>query len=328
MIIPAFLLLPLSFPILMPNAFPPIYLVGPTGCGKTSVALAVATQLQDRGVPVEIVLADAYQIYDAFPILSSAPTADERALVPHHLCGVIPASEECDAARFAQLAEAAIADVAARACPLVVGGSGLYLKALTHGLAPTPPGDATLRAELELLSLDELVARYQSLDPAGAAATNLLNRRYVTRNVEICLLTGQPASVLKQAWSRPQPDLHAVCLQRERADLYDRINQRTLVMLQNGVLEEVAALGPLSATAAKAIGLSEVRAHLAGEIDLATCTDRWQQGTRRYAKRQETWFRKEPDLRPLDIPAGESAAATATRVIELLATGTPHLSFP
>lgn len=309
----------------MPTAYPPIYLVGPTGCGKSAVALALATQLQTRGIPMEIILADAYQIYDAFPILSAAPTADERKLVPHHLCGVIPASEECDAARFCQLAEAAIADVATRAYPLVVGGSGLYLKALTHGLAPTPPGDAALRAELEPLPLDELVARYKGLDPVGAAATNLLNRRYVTRNLEICILSGQPASVLKQAWSRPQPDLHAVCLERDRADLYDRINRRTLSMLRAGVVKEVAALGALSSTASKAIGLAEVRAHLAGEIDLATCTARWQQGTRRYAKRQETWFRREPSLRPLAIAADEEPSVTAHRVMGELAAGIPSL---
>lgn len=309
----------------MPTAYSPIYLVGPTGCGKTAVALALATQLLSRGIPIEIILADAYQIYDAFPILSAAPTTDERKLVPHHLCGIIPASEECDAAHFARLAEAAIADVATRAYPLVVGGSGLYLKALTHGLAPTPPGDAALRAELEPLSLEELVTRYKELDPIGAAATNLLNRRYVTRNLEICLLSGQPASVLKQAWSRPQPDLHAVCLQRERADLYDRIDRRTLAMLRAGVVKEVAELGTLSATASKAIGLAEIRAHLAGEVDLATCTLRWQQGTRRYAKRQETWFRREPSLRPLAITTNEEASVTARRVLEELASGTPSL---
>jgi tRNA dimethylallyltransferase len=309
----------------MPTSYPPIYLVGPTGSGKSSVALALATHLQARGIPMEIILADAYQIYDAFPILSAAPTFHDRTLVPHHLCGVLPANEECDAAHFARLAEAAIADVSTRAYPLVVGGSGLYLKALTHGLAPTPPGDAALRAELEPLPLDELVARYQALDPLGAAATNLLNRRYVTRNLEICLLTGQPASVLKQAWSNPHPDLHAVCLQRDRADLYERINQRTLAMLRAGVVEEVAALGHLSATASKAIGLAEVRAHLAGEIDLATCTSRWQQGTRRYAKRQESWFRREPSLRPLVVADDEAPVKTALRVLEVLALGTPPL---
>jgi tRNA dimethylallyltransferase len=182
-----------------------------------------------------------------------------------------------------------------------------------------------LRAELEPLSLEDLVARYQALDPVGAAATNLLNRRYVTRNLEICLLSGQPASILKQAWSNPQPDLHAICLQRDRADLYDRINRRTLAMLRSGVVEEVSALGNLSTTASKAIGLAEVRAHLAGEIDLNTCRDRWQQGTRRYAKRQETWFRREPTLRPLLVASDETPSVTALRVIEELALGTPSL---
>lgn len=290
-----------------PSPIPPLYLAGPTGSGKTAVALELARIL----APVEIVNADAFQSYRGLEILSAAPSSAERALVPHHLFGILDQAEENDAAAFARLARAKIAEVGKRALPLVVGGSGLYLKAITHGLAPTPKGDPDLRKELDALSLEELVARYRPLDPEGATRTDLNNRRYVARNLEICLLTGQPASLLKSAWAEDQPEIRAVFLQREREDLNERISRRTEVMFAAGIVAEVAALGPLSTTAAKAIGLPEVRELLAGAIDEAECKERIRIATRRYAKRQETWFRRETAFKTLPVPKDEAPALTA-----------------
>src|SRR5690606_1102779 len=127
----------------MSYPLPPLYLAGQTGSGKTAIALELARQL----APVEIINADAFQIYRGLEILSAAPPPEDRALIPHHLFGELPVTDECDAAGFARLARAKIAEVALRAIPLVVGGSGLYLKAITHGLAPTPKGDPNLREE-------------------------------------------------------------------------------------------------------------------------------------------------------------------------------------
>lgn len=290
--------------------FEALYLAGPTGSGKTAVALALARLAE----PVEIINADAYQAYRGLEILSAAPGKDERSICPHHLFGVLAPSEENDAATFAKRARETIAEVAPRALPLVVGGSGLYLKAITHGLAPTPPGDPTLREELEALSLDQLVARYEALDPVGAAGTNLKNRRYVSRNLEICLLAARPASELKREWQEQTPAIRAVYLQRDREDLRERIGRRTRAMFEAGVLDEVAATGPLSATAAKAIGAPQIQACLRGEMDRETCIEAIAQATRAYAKRQETWFRREADFVKLPLSPEESAETSAMRI--------------
>lgn len=294
----------------------PIYLAGPTGSGKTAVALALASRIG----PVEIVNADAYQIYRGMEILTATPTPEEMAALPHHLFGFLDPSEKCDAAHFADLARAAIGDVADRATPIVVGGSGLYLKAVTHGLADLPKADPDLRAELDGLSLDEIVARYESADPAGAAATNLKNRRYVTRNLEITLLARRPASEIKNEWAENQPDIRAIYLHREREDLYARIDRRTERMFAYGVIEEVDRIGPISETAEKAIGLREIRALLAGKIQRDTCIAEIQRQTRRYAKRQETWFRRETAFHRLPVAVEESASAVADRIGKLFAT--------
>jgi len=290
----------------------PLYVAGPTGCGKTAVSLALARLF----TPVAIVNADAYQIYRGLEILSAAPAPAERAACPHHLFGVLEPTDENDAAEHARRAHATLATIPGDALPLVVGGSGLYLKAITHGLAPTPKGDPTLRAELEAEPLESLVERYRDLDPAGAATTNLLNRRYVTRNLEICLLAGRPASELKAEWAVSEPEIRAVYLQRDRADLDERIVRRTAAMFDAGVIEEVARLESLSGTAAKAIGIAEIRALRRGEITEPACREAIRLATRQYAKRQENWFRREPAFHPLPLPRDEAPEVTAARIAQ------------
>mgnify|MGYP003633959327 FL=1 len=295
----------------MTRPYTPLYLAGQTGSGKTAVALALAAKL----APAEVINADAYQVYRGMETISAAPDLEEKALVPHHLFGVIDPTEECDAASFAKLARAKIEEVSTRALPLVVGGSGLYLKAITHGLAPTPKGDPVLRAELDSLSFDELISRYRQLDPEGAGQTNLKNRRYVTRNLEICLLTNTPASLIKQEWQDNQPDIRAYYLKRERDEVYQRINQRALLMFENGVTEEIRALEKLSATAEKAIGIRVIQSHLAGEIDRETCISAIQQMTRRYAKRQESWFKREASFQPIPVAVNDSPDQIAEKIL-------------
>ncbi len=297
----------------------PLYLAGQTGCGKTAVALEIAKQLG----AVEIINADAYQVYRKIETLSAAPDAAEREQCPHHLFGILDPNEECDAASFAKMARAAIADVASRATPLVVGGSGLYLKAITHGLAPTPKSDPALREKLEERPIEALIEEYETLDPEGAARTNLKNRRYVIRNLEICLLSGQPASMLKKEWENNAPELDAVYLFREREVIYERINQRTHAMIEAGVIDEIAALTDLSQTAAKAIGIREIKAHLAGEITREEMIAQIQQTTRRYAKRQASWFKREPAFLRIEISDAESPAETAGRILTELGRTRP-----
>ena len=306
-----------------PQPDPAFYLAGPTGCGKTAVALALARRLGEA----EIINGDAFQIYRGIEILSAAPTESERAGVPHHLFGALSMEENCNAIRFVSLARKAIAQVVARdALPIVVGGSGLYLKALTHGIAPAPPRDSELRESLESLSLDELAAWLTALDPKGAALTNLKNRRYVIRNLEITLLTGRPASEVKAQFAVPDPKIRAVFLSRDRSDLHDRIHRRTEQMFEDGVVEEIRGLEDtaLSETAERAIGLLDIRALIAGRIDEAEAIATIQQATRRYVKRQQTWFRRENVFQTVCLAPDERPDSAVDRILSLFPDLIPH----
>lgn len=181
--------------------------------------------------------------------------------------------------------------------PIITGGSGLYLKFLTHGPAPLPTGDAKLRAELDARPLEDLVAQLRSLDPVEAGRTALQNRRFVSRALEICLLTGQKASDLRDQWETQTREISAslrgIVIQRSRPDLHARIAARTKAMLDGGAISEVAGLGKVSHHCEKAIGFREIRTLIAGEINRSTCEELIHAATRQYAKRQETWFRRE-----------------------------------
>ncbi len=300
----------------------PLYLTGPTGSGKSAVALLLA-----EATGGEIIAADAYQIYQKIPILTAQPTASDLARVPHHLYGTVPVSEDMDAGRFEKMALKTIAEVQARGrLPVVCGGSGLYIKALTHGLSPLPPGDPGLRRELELLSPEELADRLMQLDPGSAEQLNLQNPRHVTRALEICLLTGQPASALKQSWAMPRSGVRGVFLDLPRPELYDRINARTHAMVAAGVVAEVAALdeNELSSTASKVIGLWDFRAVADEATSLQEAIASVQQTTRHYAKRQATWFRREEAFVQIPVSPLDSALETAARIARIFGFPEPR----
>jgi tRNA dimethylallyltransferase len=281
----------------------PYYICGPTASGKSSLALETAIHLGG-----EIVNADAFQLYRGLEIVSAAPSADELATVPHHLYGVLEPTDRADAQRYVDLARPVIAGIIARGkTPVVTGGSGLYLKFLTHGAAPLPTGDAALRAEMDRKPLEELVAELEKLDPLEASRTALRNRRFVSRALEICILSGQRASDLRDRWERQTAEissrLRGTVIRRTRPDLHRRIALRTKIMLDSGALEEVAALTEVSANLEKAIGFREIRDLLDGKTDRATCEELINAATRQYAKRQETWFRREKWLTSLACPS-------------------------
>lgn len=276
----------------------PYYICGPTASGKSALALEVAGKLDG-----EIVNADAFQLYRGLEIVSAAPSAEERAQVPHHLYGVLDPTEAADAGSYMRMAKPVIDEIRSRGrTPVITGGSGLYLKFLTHGPAPLPVGDAQLRAELDSCPLEELVARLRALDPVEAGRTALQNRRFVSRALEICILTGEKASDLRDQWESKTHEISAslrgIVIRRTRADLHARIALRTRMMLDGGAVEEVAALENVSTNCGKAIGFGEIRSLLAGDIDRATCEELINAATRQYAKRQETWFRREQWLQP------------------------------
>ncbi len=276
----------------------PFYICGPTASGKSSLSLEIAEQLDG-----EIVNADAFQLYRGLEIISAAPSQAEREILPHHLYGVLNPTESADAQRYVTLAKPVIAEILSRGkTPIITGGSGLYLKFLTHGAAPLPTADEALRAEMDARPLEDLVAQLHELDPLEASRTALQNRRFVSRALEICILSGQKASDLRDGWEKQTVEissqLRGLVIQRTRLDLHARIAQRTRAMLDGGALKEVATLAQVSPNCEKAIGFREVRSLLAGEIDRHTCENLINAATRQYAKRQETWFRREKWLTP------------------------------
>ena len=278
-----------------------MYVCGATAVGKTSHALGLACELGG-----EIVNGDAFQLFRGIEMVSAAPSAEEMAMVPHHLFGVLAPEESCDAGRYAGMAGEVISEIHSRGkAAVVVGGSGLYLKFLTHGASPLPKGDKALRAELDARPLDELFAELEKLDPAEATQVDRHNPRYVSRALEICLLSGKKVSEMRDSWAEKtraiESGLTGDWLIRSREDLHRRIAQRTEKMLSDGAIEEVAALEGMAGSWEKAIGVKEIRRLIAGEISRAECEELIVFATRQYAKRQETWFRREKWLKRVEL---------------------------
>jgi len=278
-----------------------IALVGPTGSGKTSVSLSLAERWG-----AEIVNCDSRQVYRGLDIGTAKPTAAEQGRAPHHLFDVVDPDQRFDAAAYAALARAAIDAAAGRGRRvIVVGGTGLYLKALRFGLFDGPPADATLRARL--VAEDEAApgamhARLARADPATAARLHARDRVRVVRALEVLELTGRPLS----AWHREhgfaggELAMRVVGLDVPRAELYARLDARCEAMLAAGLLGEIRALwaagyGP-ELPALRSIGYRQLGAHLRGEVDEPTALAAMQRATRQFAKRQLTWFRADPTV--------------------------------
>jgi len=285
----------------MSETFAPLFVCGATASGKTAYALRMAAELDG-----EIVNGDAFQLFRGIEILSAAPSDEEKAAFPHHLFGVLEPAEHCDAGRYFEMAMPVISEIQSRGkTPVVVGGSGLYLKFLTHGPSPLPRGDENMRAEMDGQSLEELLAELAAIDPVEAAQVNRGNKRYVSRSLEICRLTGEKVSELRDGWEKKTQELEkslkGVWLIRERADLHERIALRTSHMLAGGVIEEIAALSGVPGNWEKAIGVKEIRQFLSGKISREECGELIVCATRQYAKRQETWFRRERWLEQVEL---------------------------
>jgi tRNA dimethylallyltransferase len=285
----------------MPKAVSPLFVCGATASGKTAYALRMAEELGG-----EIVNGDAFQLFRGIEILSAAPSEDEKRGFPHHLFGVLEPGEHCDAGRYFEMAMPVISEIQSRGkTPIVVGGSGLYLKFLTHGPSPLPKGNEKMRAEMDVQTLEELLAELEAIDPVEAAQVNRGNKRYVSRSLEICRLTGEKVSELRDGWEKKTQELEksirGVWLIRERSDLHQRIELRAKQMLSGGAIEEVVALAGLHGNWEKAIGVKEIRRFLLGEISREECEELIVFATRQYAKRQETWFRRENWLERIDF---------------------------
>ena len=264
-------------------------LAGPTAVGKTEFAVEIAERLS-----TEIVGADAFQIYRGFDILSGKPSTSLQARIKHHLLGVLPATEPCDAARYAELARKEIQDLNRQGLvPLVVGGSGFYINTLLNPLPELPAGDSELRNQLSQEPLESLLSELEDRDPEAFHGIDQQNRRRVERAIEVIRLTGKPFSTYRRPNS-PGHQIPGLVLTRPRVELHRRINERVQWMLENGAIQEVASASALSPTAAQMIGVPEIQKLLSQESSLEECTRAIQAATRQYAKRQTTWFKKQP----------------------------------
>ncbi|GIU87355.1 MAG: tRNA dimethylallyltransferase [Acidimicrobiia bacterium] len=304
-------------------------LVGPTASGKSAVALEVARRAGD----VEIVSLDSMQVYRGMDVGTAKPTARERAEVHHHLVDVADPGEEWSVARTQRMARDAIAGIEARGRrALLVGGTGLYVQAVVDGLA-IPGGDEGIRARwwdatASPEGLADAYSRLAALDPAAAARIDPGNRRRVVRALEVIDTTGRPFSSSGPGlgrYGRPAIDVRLVGLWLPRAVLGARIAARVERMVAGGLVDEVRALaarpGGLSRTAAQAIGYAEVLAHVRGECPLPAALDLAVRRTRRFARRQRVWFRRDP--RVVWIGDAGDAAAVADCVLACW-SGTPR----
>jgi tRNA dimethylallyltransferase len=290
------------------------FIVGPTAVGKTLLAIELAQQFD-----AEIVNADAFQIYRGLDILTAKPDSKARGRIWHHLLDQVSLAETMSAIRFGELASAALADIRSRGKnAIIAGGSGLYLKAITHGFDEVPPPDPRLRGELSALPLEELGLHLRDLNPQLAARTDLKNPRRVIRAIEIASYREENtvAGVVDAGPASTTPATVGVLVLRDRDDLYRRINERVNTMFREGVEEEVRALQDIGPTAANALGLKEIRALLGGQISRSECIVKIQQATRRYAKRQLTWFRHQTTFPQLNLTSfsHREAVRAITRV--------------
>ncbi|MEZ5331352.1 MAG: tRNA (adenosine(37)-N6)-dimethylallyltransferase MiaA [Thermoanaerobaculia bacterium] len=278
-------------------------LVGPTASGKSSLAQALAEE-----IGAEIVNADPFQAYRGFDIGTAKPGPEERARVPHHLVDILDPHEAFSAGEFGRRAAAALDDIRARdRTALVVGGSGFYLEALWRGLAPIPPVPAAVRRSwrerLGAEGLGALFAELERVDPATAARLEPGDRQRVLRALEVESASGRPLSHWLTLPRRPASQLvpRKVGLTLPRTLLYDRIRARMGRMVEEGWVEEVESLlaggADPSQPAFRAIGYRAVAGVVRGETDLTSALAAVERDTRRYAKRQRTWFRRETDVR-------------------------------
>ena len=283
-----------------------LIIVGPTAIGKTELSLLIAKLL-----PVEIVSADSRQIYRYLNIGTAKPKPSQMRRIPHHMIDILNPDEYYSAGMYCRQTRQIIDQIFKRKkIPLVVGGSGLYIKALLDGFFNLEIRDdkirSSLRHRLSTEGLDVLYAELQKVDPILAARLSPTDKQRIIRGLEVYLITGTPLSQLQEEKSDPANFIPVMFgLRAPRDYLYERINRRVDLMLEEGFITEVANLRnkgyKVSFNALNTVGYKEAFAYLENEIDFDTMVELIKRNTRRYAKRQMTWFRKDERIEWIDI---------------------------
>lgn len=300
-------------------------LVGPTGSGKTSLAIEVA-----QGLDLEIVSADSRQVYRRLEIGTAKPTAAERAAVPHHLLDLVEPGETYTAERFGRDAAGAFAEIRARGrAPFLVGGSGLYVRAAEEGLFEGPSADPELRrrldAEAERDGSDALHARLMAVDPESAARLHPNDRLRVVRALEVLELTGETMTELHRRHRESRPPVHVLRfgLSWPTATLDARIAARVDAMLAGGWGDEVRGMldaGLSDSPAMTSLGYPEVRAWVEGRLPRNEMTAQVVLATRRFAKRQRTWFRAQKPMTWIELEGEQDFSAAVDRIARAIAS--------
>jgi len=298
---------------------PVVLVAGPTGVGKTAFAVELA-----RALGSEIVNADSMQVYRYMDIGTAKPTPWERSIVPHHLIDIVDPDEPFDAGDYLARARPVIATLhEAGKVPIVVGGTGLYLKVLTRGICAGAPGDPDVRRRLieeeRTLGLPALHERLRDVDPPLGARIHPNDRQRILRALEVFHHSGKPLSHWQRQHRFEDAPYRAfkIFLHRQREALYARINDRVDAMMAQGFLDEVRKLlamgcGP-GLKSMQSLGYRQLARHLRGEMSLEEAVNEIRRDTRRYAKRQLTWFRSDPEYRWFDAADTHGLVARIVR---------------
>lgn len=274
-----------------------VVITGPTAVGKTQTSIDIA-----RALNADILSADARQFYRELVIGTAAPSPEEQAQVAHHLVGNLSVFDYYNVSIYEQEALQLLQKLFQKSdYAVLTGGSGLYIDALCQGIDDLPDADPEIRNRVNQLFLDQglpgLRFQLQNLDPEFYAQVDLANPKRMMRAIEVCWATGSKYSDLRSRPNKARPfRIVKIILDRPRHELFDRINQRTCQMVQQGIIEEALKYFPLRhLNALNTVGYKELFAWLGGNWDLATAIEKIQTNTRRYAKRQLTWFRRYED---------------------------------
>lgn len=280
-----------------------ILLLGPTGVGKTGASILLAQELN-----TEIISADSMQIYRHMDIGTAKPSEAERAGIRHHMIDIVEPSEAYSAGRYISEVAPIIERLLQKdKIPVIVGGTGLYIKAMTRGIFSGPSSDLQLRDRLLAMEEEDKGSLYTHLceiDPETAGRISRNNIRRIIRAIEVCMKSGTSLSVLQKNLTKPLPyDFIKIGITRERKELYQMIDTRVDAMFRAGLVDEVKAIMQMNPdrTPLQAIGYKEIVHYLNKEIDLQEAERLIKRNSRRYAKRQFTWFRQENGVAWIDV---------------------------